>query len=182
MAQDQFLAEIVHPVTGEPVPAGQEGELVVTTLTTEAYPLIRFRTGDITVLRESPCACGKTWSRIVPILRRTDNRLSVRGIPVYPEYVEQLLRSVDPMLHDFRLLIHTAWGVGEQLDLLVARGGGNDFPGGNRTQYLDLLRSHIRRCLGLGVRVILTDPDRLPERASSTKRSSKPPSLLETVK
>ncbi|MFZ2448337.1 MAG: AMP-binding protein [Syntrophobacteraceae bacterium] len=162
LAQDQFLAEIVHPVTGEPVPAGHEGELVVTTLTTEAYPLIRYRTGDITVLRESPCACGKTWSRIVPILRRTDNRLSVRGIPVYPEYVEQLLRGVDPMLHDFRLVVHTAWGVGEQLDLLVARKEGNDFPGGNRAQYLDLLRGHIRRSLGLGVRVQLVDPDRLP--------------------
>ncbi len=162
IAQDQFLAEIVHPGTGKPVAAGQEGELVVTTLTTEAYPLIRYRTGDITALRESPCACGSTWSRIVPILRRTDNRLSIRGIEVYPEYVEHLLRSLDPMLHDFRLVVHTAWGVGEQLDLMVARTSGNDFPGNNKTQYLDLLRSHVRRRLGLGVRVQLTDPDRLP--------------------
>jgi len=162
IAQDQFLTEIVHPVTGEPVPPGHEGELVVTTLTAEAYPLIRFRTGDITVLRDAPCSCGKTWSRIVPILRRTDNRLSVRGIPVYPEHVEQLLRGVDPQLHDFRLVIHTAWGVGEQMDLMVTRREGNDFPGGSRAQYLDLLRSHIRRALGLGVRVHLTDRDKLP--------------------
>jgi len=162
LAQDQFLEEIVHPVTGEPVPPGQEGELVVTTLTAEAYPLIRYRTGDITVLREAPCSCGKTWSRIAPILRRTDNRLSVRGIPVYPEYVEQLLRAVDPLLRDFRLIIHTAWGVGEQMDLMVTRQGGNDFPGGGKAQYLDLLRSHIRRSLGFGVRVQLTEPERLP--------------------
>ncbi len=162
LAQDQFLAEIVHPVTGESVPSGQEGELVVTTLTAEAYPLIRYRTGDITVLRESPCACGKTWSRITPIVRRTDNRLSVRGIPVYPEHVEQILRGLDPVLHDFRLVISMAWGIGEQMELLVARKGGSEFPGGSRSQYLDLIRSHIRRALGLGVRIQLADPDRLP--------------------
>jgi phenylacetate-CoA ligase len=162
LAEDQFLAEIVHPVTGDPVPAGQEGELVVTTLTAEAYPLIRYRTGDITVLRDSPCACGRTWSRITPILRRTDNRLSVRGIPVYPEHVEQLLRTLDPQLHDFRLLIYMAHGVGEQMELLLARNSGNDFPSGNRAQYLDLLRSNIRRALGLGMRVQLVDSDRLP--------------------
>ncbi|MCE5333732.1 MAG: AMP-binding protein [Desulfobacteraceae bacterium] len=162
LAEDQFLAEIVHPLTGEPVPPGQEGELVITTLTAEAYPLIRYRTGDITALREAPCACGRSWSRIAPILRRTDNRLSVRGIPVYPEHVEQLLRNIDPMLLDFRIVIYTAHGIGEQMDLLVARKDGNDFPGGNRTQYLDTLRSTIRRALGMGMRVQLADPERLP--------------------
>ena len=162
LAEDQFLAEIVHPLTGNPVPPGQEGELVITTLTAEAYPLIRYKTGDITVLRESPCSCGRAWSRIVPILRRTDNRLSVRGIPVYPEHVEQVLRAADPMFGDFRLIIYTAHGVGEQMELLLARKVGNDFPGGNRAQYLDLVRSRIRRALGLGIRVQLVDPERLP--------------------
>lgn len=162
LAEDQFLAEIVHPLTGDPVPPGQEGELVITTLTAEAYPLIRFRTGDITVLRESPCACGRTWSRILPILRRTDNRLSIRGIPVYPEHVEQLLRTLDPKLLDFRLIVYTAHGIGEQLELMLTREEDNDLPGGGRPQYLDLLRSNIRRALGLGMRVLLTPPDRLP--------------------
>ncbi|MEM5788640.1 MAG: AMP-binding protein [Syntrophobacteraceae bacterium] len=162
LAHDQFLAEIVNPVTGEPVPPGQEGELVITTLTAEAYPLIRFRTGDITVLREAPCSCGKTSARLAPILRRTDDRFSVRGIPVYPEHVEQLLLAIDPLLHDFRLVIYTSWGIGEQMDLMVARKGGNDFPSGGRAQYLDSMRSHIRRALGVGVRVQLTEQDRLP--------------------
>ncbi len=162
IAEDQFLAEIVHPVTGEPVPPGNEGELVITTLTAEAYPLIRYRTGDITVLRESPCACGRPWARIVPILRRTDNRLSVRGIPVYPEHVEQLLRAADPLIKDFRLVIHTVHGIGEQMELLLVRKEGNEFPGGNRAQYLDQLRGSIRRSLGMGIRVHLVEPDRLP--------------------
>jgi phenylacetate-CoA ligase len=162
LSEDQFLAEIVHPVTGEPVPPGQEGELILTTLTTEAYPLIRYRTGDITVLHETPCACGQESARIRPILRRTDNRVSVRGIPFHPEQLAVVLQGLDPALADFRLIIHTRQGVGEQLEILVARSTKSDFPGDSRSQYLELLRSHIRRTLGLGVRVQLVESDRLP--------------------
>lgn len=163
LAEDQFLAEIIHPSTGEPVPSGQEGELVLTTLTTEAYPLIRYRTGDITVLREAPCSCGNSLARITPILRRTDHRVSVRGIPFYPEHVEDLLRTLDPGLSDFRLVIYTHYGMGEQLDVLITRPADQGLPGGSRNQYLEFLRSHIRRALGLGVRIQLVDPERLPQ-------------------
>ncbi len=163
IAEDQFLAEIVHPVTGDPVPTGQEGELVLTTLTTEAYPLIRYRTGDITVLRESPCSCGSTLARIVPILRRTDNRITIRGIPLYPEHIEELLLAIDPELADFRLIIHTLYGVGEQMEILIHRSSAEDLPGNNRAQYLELLRSQVRRALGLGVKVQWVEPDRLPK-------------------
>jgi phenylacetate-CoA ligase len=163
LAEDQFLAEIVRPATGEPVPAGHEGELVLTTLTAEAYPLIRYRTGDITVLREAPCSCGRTSARIAPILRRTDHRLSIRGIPLYPEQVEALLRGLDPLLDDFRLIVYTQYGVGEQLELQLVRSATQDFPGGNRSQYLDLLRSHLRRVLGLGTRIQLVAPEHLPQ-------------------
>jgi phenylacetate-CoA ligase len=163
MADDQFLAEIVNPVTGEPVPQGQEGELVITTLTAEAYPLIRYRTGDITALHETQCACGRMSSRITPILRRTDNRISIRGVRIYPEEVEEILKTVDPELDDFRLIVHTFYGIGEQLDIAVVRPSGRNFPGGGgRSQYLDTLRSHIRRLLGLGVRVQIVDRERLP--------------------
>ena len=161
IAEDRFLAEIVHPTTGESVEPGQEGELVLTTLTTEAYPLIRFRTGDVTVLREAPCSCGSSWARIAPILRRTDNRISIRGIPFYPEGVEAILQRVDPGIEDFRLIVHTAYGVGEALEIAVLRPE-PELPGGGRAQYLDLLRSHVRRALGLGAKIQLVDPDRLP--------------------
>lgn len=163
IAEDQFLAEIVQPVTGDPVSPGQEGELVLTTLTTEAYPLIRYRTGDITVLRESPCSCGSTLARIVPILRRTDNRITIRGIPLYPEQIEELLMAIDPELADFRLIIHTLYGVGEQMEILIHRSSAEDLPGNNRAQYLELLRSQVRRALGLGVKVQWVEPDRLPK-------------------
>jgi phenylacetate-CoA ligase len=169
VAEDHFLIEIVHPVTGNSVPPGREGELVITTLSTEAYPLIRYRTGDITVLNEAPCTCGKKSARIAPILRRTDNRLSVRGIPFYPEQVEAILQDLDPSILDFRLVIHTHYGMGDQLDVLVVRPAGSEFPDGSRSQYLELLRSHLRRSLGLGARVQLVDLDRLPKQGLTNK-------------
>jgi phenylacetate-CoA ligase len=168
-AEDHFLLEIVHPVTGEPVPEGSEGELVVTTLTTEAYPLIRYRTGDVTTLRTTACACGRTSARIAPVLRRTDSRTSVRGNPVYPEHVGAILRKLDPGILDYRLIVHTRYGMGEQLDVLVVRPVGEGFPGGGRSQYLEMLRSHVRRGVGVGARVQLVDPERLPREGLGDK-------------
>lgn len=169
LAEDQFLAEIVHPATGEPVVPGHEGELVLTTLTTEAYPLIRYRTGDVTVLKETPCACGRTSARMAPVLRRTDNRISIRGIPFYPEQVEALLRSIDPSLDDFRLVVYTSHGIGEQLEILMVRSPGREYPGSSRSQYMELVRSRIRRILGLGARVQIVDPERLPKEGLTYK-------------
>lgn len=162
LAEDQFLAETVHPVTGQPVPPGTDGELVLTTLTAEGYPLIRYRTGDVTAIHDAPCACGRTSVRISPILRRTDNRVAIRGIPFYPEDVETLLRTIDAELEDFRLVIHTAFGIGDHLELLLQRPQSALFPDGGRSQYLELVRSGVRRMLGLGARVQLVEPDRLP--------------------
>jgi len=162
-AEDQFLPEIVNPATGEPAPQGQEGELVITTLTAEGYPIVRYRTGDVTVLQESPCPCGRTFARISPVARRTDNRLSVRGIPLYPEQVEELLTSFDNSIEDLRLVIHTRHGVGEQLEVLLTRSQEKEFLQGGRSQYLEALRSHVRRALGLGARIQLVERDRLPK-------------------
>jgi phenylacetate-CoA ligase len=169
LAEDQFLAEMIQPGTGVPVQPGQEGELVLTTLSTEAYPLIRYRTGDITVMHEAPCSCGQTSARISPILRRTDNRVSVRGIAFYPEQVGALLKAMDPAVSDFRLIIHQRRGLGEQLDILMVRAADQGFPEGSRAHHLELLRSHLRRALGLGVRVQLVEPERLPREGLISK-------------
>ncbi|MHC1743027.1 MAG: phenylacetate--CoA ligase family protein [Syntrophobacteraceae bacterium] len=162
LAEDQFLAETVHPVTGHPVPSGTEGELVLTTLTAEGYPLIRYRTGDITVLHDAPCRCGRSSLRISPVLRRTDNRVAIRGIPFYPEDVETLLRAIDSTIQDFRLLIHTTFGLGDHLELFIQRPHTAELPDGGRSQYLETVRSQVRRMLGIGARVQLVDPDRMP--------------------
>lgn len=161
-AEDQFLAEIIDPATGEAVRQGQEGELVITTLTAEGYPIVRYRTGDVTVWHESPCPCGRSLARISPIARRTDNRISVRGIPLYPEQLEAMLASIDPAIDDLRLVVHTRHGIGEQLEILLARLPDKEFLQGGRAHYQEFLRSHVRRALGLGVRIHLVERDRLP--------------------
>jgi len=92
--EDHFLAEIVDPDTGAPLPPGETGELVLTTLTKEAFPVIRYRTGDLTRFIDGPCPCGRTLRRIDRIIGRTDDMLTVRGINVFPSQVESILLEV----------------------------------------------------------------------------------------
>jgi len=92
--EDHFLAEIVDPVTLEPLPPGRRGELVFTTLTKEATPVIRYRTRDISVLHDDPCPCGRTLVRMEKITGRTDDMLIIRGINVFPSQIESLLVGV----------------------------------------------------------------------------------------
>lgn len=94
---EHMAAEIVDPDTGLPVTSGT-GELVLTTLTREALPLIRYRTGDITWLEEEPCACGQSSPRVMAILGRTDEMLKIHGARLYPQQVEDALESVEGVL------------------------------------------------------------------------------------
>ncbi len=92
--EDSFIPEIIDPQTGTVLPAGSEGELVLTTLTREAFPLIRYRTGDITRLDYDACACGRTMVRMKKITRRFDDMLIVKGVNVYPSQIEDALYNL----------------------------------------------------------------------------------------
>ncbi len=89
--EDHFLAEIIDPASGEVLPEGAMGELVLTTISREATPLVRFRTGDLTRLDYAPCQCGRTMARIARIAGRTDNVVVVKGVNIFPERVGQIL-------------------------------------------------------------------------------------------
>ncbi len=91
--EDHFLIEIIDPLTAEPVADGQPGELVMTTLTREAMPLLRYRTRDITSLIPEPCACGRTHRRLNRITGRSDDMLIVRGVNIYPQQIERILMA-----------------------------------------------------------------------------------------
>lgn len=92
--EDAFIPEIIDPETGRVLPAGSEGELVLTTLTREAFPMIRYRTGDMTRIDYAPCECGRTLARMQRISRRSDDMLIVRGVNVFPAQIEDALYSV----------------------------------------------------------------------------------------
>jgi phenylacetate-CoA ligase len=95
IAEDHFLVEVIEPETGELLPYGQAGELVITTLTKEAQPVIRFRTRDIVSLNSTPCDCGRTLARMSRVTGRSDDMLIVRGVNVFPSQIESVLLDVE---------------------------------------------------------------------------------------
>lgn len=95
IAEDHFIMEVVDPKTGEPKAPGEKGELVLTTITTKAFPLIRFRTGDISkIVTGNKCACGRTLPTLEMPEERTDDMLSIRGVKVYPSQIERIISDI----------------------------------------------------------------------------------------
>lgn len=107
VAEDQFLVEIVDPETLEPVPDGRLGELVITTLTRECSPLIRYRTRDLTRIIDEPCACGRTHRKIDRIVGRTDDMLIIRGVNVFPSQIEQVITGFPEIVPHYQIVLTT---------------------------------------------------------------------------
>ncbi|HEX5501345.1 MAG TPA: phenylacetate--CoA ligase [Thermomicrobiales bacterium] len=105
VAEDHFYPEVVDPATGAPLPPGEYGELVITSLTKEAFPNIRYRTGDITCLIDEPCVCGRSSRRIARLRGRADDMLIVRGLNVYPSEVEAVLLARDEIAPFYQLVL-----------------------------------------------------------------------------
>jgi len=105
--EDHFYPEVVDPQTGEPLAPGQEGELVLTTLTKDALPVLRYRTGDLTTLEYDECECGRTMVRMDNVTGRTDDLLIVRGVNLYPSEVEHTVLDIDGVAPHYRIDLHT---------------------------------------------------------------------------
>lgn len=103
--EDHFLPEIIDPESGDPLPYGERGELVLTTLTKEALPVIRYRTGDITSLNPEACTCGRTLMRMEKIRGRTDDMLVVRGVNVFPSQIESVLLQVEGVQPHYQIIV-----------------------------------------------------------------------------
>lgn len=103
--EDHYYPEIVDPETGEPLPDGQEGELVLTTLSKRAMPILRYRTHDITKIVSEPCACGRTIRRIARIGRRSDDMFIIRGVNVFPSQIEVALMNMPEVSPNYRIIL-----------------------------------------------------------------------------
>ena len=103
--EDHFLPEIVDPESGDPVADGEPGVLVITTLTKEALPLVRYWTGDITSFDRTPCSCGRTFVRMAAPVGRTDDMLIIRGVNVYPSQVEAILLELPELTPNYRIVV-----------------------------------------------------------------------------
>jgi phenylacetate-CoA ligase len=103
--EDHFIPEIIDPVTGQILPLGESGELVFTTLTKEAFPVLRYRTRDISRLLPTPCVCGRTHLRMERISGRTDDMLIIRGVNVFPSQIESVLMEIEGVEPHYQLLV-----------------------------------------------------------------------------
>jgi phenylacetate-CoA ligase len=103
--EDHFLVEVVDPETLEPLPEGKTGELVITTLTKEAFPVIRFRTRDLTSLITEPCSCGRTFVRMNKVMGRTDDMIKIRGITVFPSQIESVLFEIEGTEPHYQIIL-----------------------------------------------------------------------------
>ncbi|HTK43418.1 MAG TPA: phenylacetate--CoA ligase, partial [Gemmatimonadales bacterium] len=155
--EDHFLAEVIDPETGAQLPPGAEGELVFTTLTKEALPLIRYRTGDISSLDPAPCLCGRTTVRMSRIKGRYDDMLIIRGVNLYPSEVERILLDVGDLGPHYQLIVERP-GTLDELSLLCepARDGLD------RDQLQARLYHALREQIGLSIMVQVLEREGVP--------------------
>jgi phenylacetate-CoA ligase len=161
--EDHFLPEVVDPETGEPLPDGEEGVLVFTTLTKQALPLLRYWTGDITSLASEPCSCGRTLVRMGLIKGRTDDMLIVRGVNVYPTQVEAVLGRVPELAPHYRLVVTRA-GTLDEVDVQAEVTGDyfRSTSGTLEAALAERVEHLIKDTIGCSVRVTLVKPGAAP--------------------
>jgi len=153
--EDHFLFEVIDPETGTPVPEGHAGELVITTLTKQALPMVRYRTRDITRITTAPCDCGRTHLRILRITGRNDDMLIIRGVNVYPSQVEAVIVGRPQLAPHYQLVV-TREGVLDEVEVEVEAQ-----PGVGRALYPALARelSHaVKVQCGISTTVKILEP------------------------
>ena len=158
--EDHFLVETLDPVSGEPAGEGMPGELTFTTLTKEALPLVRYRTGDIAALRRGTCACGRTLIKMSKVTGRKDDMLVIRGVNVYPSEIERVLLAQAAVAPDYLLVVDERDG-GRDLIACCERSAGAQGTGAEDS-LKDGLEHHLRETLGLRVTVAFVPPGSVP--------------------
>ena len=170
LCEDQFLAEIVNPDTFEPVPDGEYGELVITTLTRQCTPLIRSRTRDLTRFIPGECACGRTHKKIDRIVGRTDDMLIIRGVNVFPSQIEQVVNSFDEITPHYQIVLTTK-GTLDQIELRVETAP--DFPFDEIRALEDLkkrLAAALKSNLQIAVKIKFCEPKTIERSEGKSKR------------
>ncbi len=168
--EDHFYPEIVDPETGDPLPDGSEGELVLTTLSKQAMPMIRYRTRDITRILPGRCACGRTLRRIDRIGRRSDDMLIIRGVNVFPSQVESALLQVEGTLPNYQILLTREQGLDQmEVQVEVTPQMFNDKIGALQGLH-GKLQGALDRVLGIRVRVSLVEAFSIERSEGKAKR------------
>jgi phenylacetate-CoA ligase len=170
MFEDHFLPEIIDPNTMYPLPYGQAGELVITTLTKEAFPVIRYRTRDISTLHPEPCKCGRTMVRMGRIQGRTDDMLIIRGVNVFPSQIEAVLMEVQGVEPHYQIVVDRTG----QMDTLEVKVEVDEATFSDEVRQLQVLEKkiehNIKDYLGVSAKVRLVEPRSIPRSEGKAQR------------
>ena len=168
--EDHFLVEIIDPTTGENLPLGEVGELVITTLTKEAQPLIRYRTRDITRINPIPCKCGRTHYRIERIKGRSDDMLIIRGVNVFPSQIESILLETEGLAPHYQLIVDREGA----MDTLEVQVEVDEKLFSDEIKHLQRLekkiQANIKEFLGVTAKITLVEPQTIERTAGKAKR------------
>lgn len=168
--EDHFLAEIIDPATLEVLPKGSQGELVVTTLTKEGIPMLRYRTKDITKIDYEPCRCGRTFARMAKIMGRTDDMLKIRGVNVFPSQIESVLMKFEQIAPHYQLVI-TRENFSDRLEVKVELADGSLLEDYSRLEQLrNLIHHNLKTVLGIDTKVSLVEHKSLERFQGKAKR------------
>ena len=166
--EDYFIPEIIDPETGEVLPAGEKGELVITCIYKEALPLIRYRTKDITRLYYEPCKCGRTTCRMENLSGRSDDMLKIRGVNVFPGQIEEVILSVPELGPHYEIIVERE-GYSDKLSIRVELATATDsFK--ELERIATVTRNKLRVILGLDAKVMLESPNTLQRFEGKAKR------------
>ena len=168
--EDHFIPEIIDPETGEDVPAGESGELVFTTITKEAFPVVRYRTRDISRLIPEPCACGRTFNRMQRITGRSDDMLIIRGVNVFPSQVEHVLMSIEGVEPHYQIIVDREGS----LDVVEVQVEVSEEIFSDEVKVLERLgkrtEREIKDLLGISCKVKLVEPKTIQRSEGKAKR------------
>lgn len=159
--EDHYFVEVLDGQTHQPVPDGQLGELTVTSLTREALPVIRFRTGDLTrIVSRDRCSCGRTHVRIAPIIGRVDDMLIVKGVNFFPKQVEQALMGIPGVRPNYQIIIEEVDGIRDVRINVEADAGVTGY----------MVEKHLKEALGFSPKGDVFAPGALPRQEGKAKR------------
>jgi phenylacetate-CoA ligase len=170
--EDHFIVEVINPETGETLPYGEEGELVFTTITKEAFPLVRYRTRDISRLITEPCRCGRSHIRMDRITGRSDDMLIIRGVNVFPSQIEAVLIGVTGLEPHYQLIVDRA-GTMDTLEVQVEVSE-RAFANADEIRYLQnlekTLAKDLKDYLGVTAKIKLVEPKSLQRSEGKASR------------
>jgi phenylacetate-CoA ligase len=168
--EDHFYPEIIDPETGAVLPDGQEGELVLTTLSKWAMPMIRYRTRDITALLPGTCPCGRSLRRMRRIGRRSDDMLIIRGVNVYPSQIEAVLLEVEGTLPHYQIILTREHGLDQiEVQVEVTPQMFSDRVGALEA-LAEKIMDTIERVVGIRIKVTLVEPQTIQRSEGKAKR------------